>query len=73
MFSIVFWGLWNLRNKMRIEGVFPRSANAVLYKCFYHLQTWRILLKPADQAILDDQMSKLKTWMEDFTPLDYFF
>jgi hypothetical protein len=37
MFSIVFWGIWNLRNKMRLRGCFHdqlmRSCTNVFIPC----------------------------------------
>lgn len=55
MFSVVFCVLWKCRNKMAIEGVFPRSPTKILFQIASYLQKWHGLLKGADQKLINEQ------------------
>ncbi|CAL5053999.1 unnamed protein product [Urochloa decumbens] len=66
MLAIVLWDIWNTRNKIAIEGVFPRNPTDVLHKIYAYFQRWRVLLKGEDQAKLDTGMAQVRVWMEAF-------
>ena len=40
----VLWTLWNVRDKMTIEGVFLSSPSVVIFKFDSFIQRWRRLL-----------------------------
>ena len=46
--SGVLWVLWNIRNKMAIEGTFIRNPSDVFFKIDSTLQRWRVLLRKSD-------------------------
>ncbi|CAL4929930.1 unnamed protein product [Urochloa decumbens] len=65
-FAIVWWVLWKQRNKIRIEGVFPKSPTDVIYSISSHRQCWRSLLRERDMGYLDNLRNKMKKWMAEY-------
>lgn len=66
MFTIITWGLWIVRNKMGIPGLFPKSSNEVFLKIFNLFQKWKILLKEQDARYADDKIKRMKIWLSTF-------
>ena len=62
--------LWNVRNKMAIEGVFLQVPTDIFFKFDSLIQKWRRLLRAADQATLDRWRQQIKGWMEEFLERD---
>jgi hypothetical protein len=60
--------LWNIRNKLAIEGkMINNPADAMLHISLY-MQRWRVLVRPKDRRLLDEAMvevRRLRTWMRD--------
>lgn len=44
MFTVIIWGLWTVRNKMGIQGIFPNSSNEIF------LQNFQLALEMAHPA-----------------------
>lgn len=64
--AIVFWSLWTTRNKMVIEGVFPRQPTEILYKVKLWLQKWQVFLRRDEKTRLEEMIEKAKSWWKDF-------
>lgn len=64
--GVVLWGLWSIRNKYAIEGVFPSQPSNILFKINMWLQKWWILLKEEDRATLETMTKEAREWMEEF-------
>jgi hypothetical protein len=54
-FAMALWTLWNIRNKMAIEGVFVRNPITVFHKLYMLLQGWRVRLKSSEQERRGDE------------------
>ena len=65
-FGGILWTLWNVRNKMAIEGVFLQVPTDIFFKFDFLIQKWRRLLRASDQATLDRWRQQIKGWMEEF-------
>ena len=62
----LLWSLWNVRNKMTIEGVFIKTPAEVIFKFDSFLQKWRGLFRAADRGKMDGWKIRAKGWMEEF-------
>lgn len=63
---LFYRGLWMVRNKMGIEKVFLRSSNEVFHIIFVFLQKWHILLKEQAARYLDNKLTRMKKWLQNF-------
>jgi hypothetical protein len=64
--ATILWVLWNVRNKMAIEGVFITDPADILFKINILLQKWRVRLKPEDGEQLMKMVTQTKGWVETF-------
>jgi hypothetical protein len=67
--GVVFWVLWNTRNKLVIEGVCPRTPSDVMHKILSFVQRWRVLLGGENQSKLDVKATQVRAWLERFRPI----
>jgi hypothetical protein len=59
------WSLWCNRNKMAITKKFPNSSTTIIYEIMSFLQSWSVLLKTKDQAMLEDILDSMKNWLRE--------
>jgi hypothetical protein len=52
-FAAQCWALWNIRNKLTIEGKLIGNPADVLFQMSLHMQHWRVLVRQKDRALLD--------------------
>jgi hypothetical protein len=52
-FAAQCWTLWNIRNKLAIEGKLIGNPADALYQMTIHMQSWRVLARPMDRGLLD--------------------
>jgi hypothetical protein len=53
------WSLWCNRNKMAIMKEFPNNTTAIIYETMSFLQSWSVLLKTREQAMLEDILGNI--------------
>jgi hypothetical protein len=58
--------LWNVRNKLRIEGVAPKIPSDILYVLLALLQRWSVLLRRPEKLKLDDLSTRIWDWLKKF-------
>lgn len=66
LLAIVMWVLWNVRNKMSTEGVYPNDPADLLFKINASLQKWRGRLAHEDCGQLRAWTTQAKEWIEAF-------
>jgi hypothetical protein len=49
MLAAVLWSLWTTRNKIVMEGAFPKSTTEIFFKILAVLQKWRACLKQPER------------------------
>jgi hypothetical protein len=59
-FAALAWTLWNIRNKLTMEGVLIGKPADALYKMIIYMQQWRMLVKWKDRGLLDAAMETLR-------------
>ena len=59
------WSLWCNRNKMAIMKKFPNSTTTIIYEIMSFLQSWSMLLKTREQAMLEDILDSVKKWLRE--------
>jgi RsiW-degrading membrane proteinase PrsW (M82 family) len=52
-FAAQCWALWNVRNKLTIEGKLIGNPAGAFFQMSIHMQHWRVLARPKDHAWLD--------------------
>jgi hypothetical protein len=52
-FAAQCWALWNIRNKLTIEGKLTANPADALFQISLHMQHWRVLVRPKDRDLLD--------------------
>jgi hypothetical protein len=52
-FAAQCWALWNVRNKLTIEGKLIANPADALFQISLHMQHWRVLVRPKDRDLLD--------------------
>jgi mannosylglycoprotein endo-beta-mannosidase len=55
------WGLWNIRNKFTIEGIFPSQPADALYKMLMYLQVWKPVARRQDREALELAIGRLRS------------
>ena len=68
LFAGMAWALWNTRNKMAIESIFPNNGLQPLFVGLGFLQRWTPLLKVADRDKIRELVEVLKAWATNVTP-----
>jgi hypothetical protein len=66
LFGVVLWGLWNVRNKLSIEGMAPKSPTDILYNILSLLQRWGVLLRRPEKIKLEKRTSSVWNWVKRF-------
>nr|XP_051229140.1 uncharacterized protein LOC127346942 [Lolium perenne] len=59
-FAALAWALWNIRNKLTMEGVLIGKPADALYKMIIYMQQWRMLVKWKDRGLVDAAMETLR-------------
>jgi hypothetical protein len=65
-FAIVWWALWNQRNKIRIELKFPKSPSDILYTVSSLFPRWKILLCDPEKNNLNDLHEQVSSRMRTY-------
>ena len=60
----LLWTLWNVRNKMAIEGVFLQAPTDIIFKFDYFIPRWMLLLQASDRTTLNGLRAQVKGWVE---------
>jgi hypothetical protein len=63
-FAAQCWSLWNIRNKLAIEGAIINSPTDVIFKMSIYMQSWRVLVRRMDMDLWDsapDEVRRLYT------------
>jgi hypothetical protein len=66
MLAAVLWSLSITRNKIVMDGVFPKSTTEIFFKIFAVIQKWRALLKQSEKEELDSKVVQVRGWVEEF-------
>jgi hypothetical protein len=54
------WALWNIRNKLTIEGKLIGNPADALFQMSLHMQHWRVLVRPKDRDLLDVALDEVR-------------
>ncbi|KAK1648684.1 hypothetical protein QYE76_066489 [Lolium multiflorum] len=55
-FAAMAWSLWNIRNKLTIEGKLINNPTDAFYHMMLHMQSWRVLVRRRVRALLDEAL-----------------
>jgi hypothetical protein len=64
-FAALAWALWNIRNKLTMEGVLIGKPADALFKMIVYMQQWRMLVKWKDRGLVDAAMDSLRRMHTD--------
>jgi hypothetical protein len=59
-FDAQCWALWNIRNKLAIEGSLISSPVDAIFKMSIYMQSWRVLVRRRDRPLLDAALDELR-------------
>jgi hypothetical protein len=59
-FAAMAWSLWNIRNKLTIEGKLINNPTDAFYHMMLHMQSWRVLVRRRDRALLDEALEAVR-------------
>jgi hypothetical protein len=59
-FATQCWSLWNIRNKLAIDGNIISSPADAIFKMFIYMQSWRVLVKRTDMDLLDAALDEIR-------------
>jgi hypothetical protein len=59
-FAAQCWTLWNIRNKLAIESSLISSPADAIFKMSIYMQSWRVLVRPRDRALLDVALDEVR-------------
>jgi hypothetical protein len=59
-FAAQCWALWNIRNKLAMEGKLINNPADVFFHMHSYMQRWRVLVRPRDRATLDVVMEGVR-------------
>ena len=54
------WALWNIRNKLTIEGSMIGNPDDAFFHMLIHMQSWRVLVRQRDRALLDEALGEVR-------------
>jgi hypothetical protein len=60
-FAAQCWSLWNIRNKLAIEGTIINSPSDAIFKMSIYMQSWRVLIRRMDRDLLDSALDDVRT------------
>jgi hypothetical protein len=66
LLGVVLWVLWNVRNKLHIEGVAPKTPSNILYMMLSLLQRWSVLLRRPEKLKMDDLSTRVWDLLKRF-------
>lgn len=69
IFAGFAWALWNTRNKMAIEQVFPKAPTDIIFIALSFMQRWSTLLKEKDRHRWIQIKEEIIIWMKAFVPI----
>jgi hypothetical protein len=64
------WAMWNTRNKMCIQKVFPSKPVDIIYCGMSFVQKWSLLMRKPEKEKVDALKSLLIRRIQDFKPLE---
>ncbi|KAK1615991.1 hypothetical protein QYE76_021508 [Lolium multiflorum] len=67
-FAAQSWALWNIRNKLAIEGSLISISADAIFKMSIYMQSWRVLVRPRDRPLLDmalDEITMEGQWEQE--------
>jgi hypothetical protein len=59
-FAAQCWALWNIRNKLAIEGKLINSPADAMFQMVLYMQRWRALVRTKDRGLLDMTMDEIR-------------
>jgi hypothetical protein len=59
-FAAQCWALWNIRNKLAIEGKLINSPADAMFQMMLYMQRWRALVRTKDRGLLDMTMDEIR-------------
>jgi hypothetical protein len=59
-FAAQSWALWNIRNKLTIEGKLINNPADAFAKMSIYMQSWRVLVRPRDRALLEVALGEVR-------------
>jgi hypothetical protein len=67
LFSVarLAWTLWCNRNKMTIMKKIPNNTTTIIYEVVFFLQSWSVLLKTREHAMLEYILDSVKRWLRE--------
>ena len=60
-FAAQCWALWNIRNKLAIEGVVISNPADAMFKMSMYMQCWRVLVRRRDRELLDAALEEIRS------------
>jgi hypothetical protein len=58
-FTVMFWTLWNMRNKLTMEGMAIAHPADASFQMSLHMQHWRVLVRQKDRTLLDEAVGEV--------------
>jgi hypothetical protein len=58
-FAVMFWTLWNVRNKLTMEGMAIAHLADAFFQMSLHMQHWRVLVRQKDRTLLDKAVGEV--------------
>jgi hypothetical protein len=59
-FAALCWTLWNIRNKLTIEGKPVGDPADAFYHMLIHMQSWRVLVRRRDRTLLSEALEAVR-------------
>jgi hypothetical protein len=59
LLGVALWVPWNVRNKLCIEGVAPKTPSDILYTMLSLLQRWSVLLRRPEKFKMDELSTRV--------------
>ena len=54
------WTLWNMRNKITIEGILPSQPADTLFKMSMYMQVWKPVARRQDRCVVELAISEIR-------------
>jgi hypothetical protein len=59
-FAAQSWALWNIRNKLTLEGKLINNPADAISKMSIYMQSWRVLASPRDRELLEVALGEVR-------------